>query len=42
MTFDQSKCKAKEGVDYPFRDKMLNEVVYSNTKRSLSKDQALD
>ena len=27
MAFDKAKWKAKEGEDYPFRDRMLNDIV---------------
>ena len=40
--FDQNQWKVKEGDNYPFRDKMLNDVVYNDTVRSLNKDQVLE
>jgi hypothetical protein len=34
--------ESEGGVDYPFRDKMLNDIVYNDTIRSLNKEQILD
>ncbi len=41
MVFDKTKWQVKEGKDYPFREKMLNDVVYNDTIRSLNKTQIL-
>ena len=29
MAFDKEKWRVKDGKDYPFRDRMLNDIVYS-------------
>jgi hypothetical protein len=42
MLFDKAKWKIKEGKNYPYRDKMLNDIVYNDTLRSLTKDKILD
>jgi len=36
MVFDEEKWKTKEGMDYPYRDMMLHDVVYNDTIRTLS------
>ena len=41
MTFDKTKWIIKEGLDYKYRDKMVNDVVYNDTIRQLNKDQIL-
>ena len=42
IQFDKSKWGSKEGKDYPFRNQMLDDLVYNDTVRSLSKDEILD
>lgn len=42
ITFDQTKWGIKEGLAYPYRDQMLNSIVYNDTVRSLNKDEILD
>jgi len=42
IKFDDQKWKLKEGDDYPYRDKMLNDIVYNDSVRSLNKDEILD
>lgn len=42
MKFDEAKWKTKDGEDYPFRDKMLNDVIYNDTLRALRKGAILD
>lgn len=42
ISFDKTKWKFKEGLDYPYRDKMLNSIVYNDTVRALNKDEILD
>lgn len=41
LAFDETKWKTKEGSDYPFRDKMLNDVIHNDSIRSLNKDEIL-
>lgn len=36
MTFDKTKWAVKEGKDYPFRNRMLNNVIYNDTIRELN------
>ncbi len=42
MAFDKTKWEDKEGKDYPFRERMLNDILYSDTVRSQSKDGVLE
>ena len=42
MAFDKGKWETKDGKDYPFRDGMINDIVYNDTIRNLNKDQVLD
>lgn len=42
IVFDKEKWKTKDGKDYPYRDKMINDIVYNDTIRSLNKDQLLE
>ena len=41
LAFDKTKWQTKEGKDYPFREKMLNDLLYSDTIRTLNKTQIL-
>lgn len=41
MVFDKTKWQQKEGKDYPFREKMLNDLLYNDTIRALNKTQIL-
>ena len=40
--FEQTKWKTKENGKYSFRDQMLNEVLYSDSIRTLTKQQVID
>ena len=40
--FDKEKWKTKDGKDYPYRDKMINNIVYNDTIRELNKNQLLE
>ena len=42
IVFDKEKWKTKDGKDYPYRDKMINGIVYNDTIRMLNKEQLLD
>lgn len=42
ITFDQTKWRIKEGLAYPYRNQLLNSIVYNDTVRSLNKDEILD
>jgi hypothetical protein len=42
IKFDQQKWKIKEGKDYPYRDQMVNDIVYNDTIRTLSRNEVLD
>ena len=42
MVFDKLKWKTKAGLDYPYRDEMLNDVVYNDTVRALNKVEIID
>jgi hypothetical protein len=37
MSFDKTKWAIKEGKDYPYRNKMLNNVIFNDTIRDLNK-----
>ena len=37
ISFDQAKWKVKKGYSYPYRDRMLNNVIYNDSLRSLKK-----
>ena len=41
MLFDKEKWNTKEGQDYPYRDKMLNNIVYNDSVRALTKVEIL-
>ena len=40
--FDKEKWKTKDGKDYPYRDKMINDIVYNDTIRALNKYQLIE
>ena len=40
--FDQTKWQIKEGKDYPYRDKMLDDVVYNDTIRTLHSHEVIN
>jgi hypothetical protein len=40
--FDRTKWATKDGTDYPYRDKMLNDIVYNDSLRALNQDEILD
>ncbi len=40
--FNQSKWYLKDGEQYPYRAQMLDDLVYNDTVRNLSKDQLLE
>ena len=42
LIFDKAKWNVKEGREYKYRDKMVNDVVYNDTIRQLNKDQILE
>lgn len=42
IKFDKTKWKVKEGLDYIYRDKMLNDIVYNDTVRTLKRDEILE
>ena len=42
ILFDKEKWKTKDGKDYTFRYKMLNDIIYNDTIRTLNKDKLLD
>ena len=41
IPFESQKWKEKEGSDYPYREQMLQAVLYTDTIRRLSRDQIL-
>ena len=42
IAFDKTKWRVKEGQNYPFRDLMLNDVVYNDTVRTLDADEIVE
>jgi hypothetical protein len=42
MKFDQERWQTKEGKNYPYRDKMVNDIVYNDTIRTLSRKEILE
>jgi len=40
--FDKTLWLKQEGVNYPYREDMLNDVVYNDTIRQLTKDQVIE
>jgi hypothetical protein len=42
MVFDQEKWETKDGADYPFRDKMVNNLIYNDSVRTLDKEEIID
>ncbi|MEZ5083761.1 MAG: hypothetical protein R2750_09970 [Bacteroidales bacterium] len=42
IAFDEAKLKTIDGKDFPYRDKMLNNILYNDTIRALNKDEILD
>lgn len=42
MTFDREKWRIQDGKDYPYRAKMLNDVLYNDTIRTLNKEEILE
>ena len=42
ITFDKTKWMTMDGKDYPYRDQMLNDIVYNDTVRGLERDEILE
>ena len=42
VKFDKTKWRVREGLDYPYRNEMLNDIVYNDTVRTLNKNEVLD
>lgn len=42
IQFDRSKWSSKDGDDYPFRDQMLNDLLYNDTVRMLDEKEILN
>ena len=42
MLFDKSKWDEKQGLDYPFRDRMIKDVVHNDSIRGLGRSQILE
>jgi len=42
IVFDKVKWKTMDGMDYPYRDNMLNDVIYNDTVRSLNRNEILN
>ncbi len=42
VVFDKIRWRVKEGLDYPYREQMLHDLVYNDTVRALNKDKILE
>lgn len=42
IQFDKSKWSSKDGLDYPFRDQMLHDLIYNDTVRMLDENEILN
>jgi hypothetical protein len=42
ISFDASKWSIKKGMDYPFRNQMLHNLIESDTLKKLKKDSILE
>lgn len=42
VEFDKSKWKTKENEVYPFRDQLVNQVLYNDTIRTLKKEELIE
>ena len=42
QNFDKDKWRIKKGKDFPYRNGMLNDIVYTNKFRTLIKSELLD
>lgn len=42
IPFDQTKWNIKEGKDYPYRNQMVDEVLYSDSLRTLNKEEVIN
>jgi hypothetical protein len=42
ISFNKEKWSEKIGPDYPYRDQMLNDLVYNDTIRELNKDEIIE
>lgn len=42
LKLDQVKWKTKDGKDYPYREQLLDEILYSDAIRALKKEELLD
>ncbi|MCB2220627.1 MAG: hypothetical protein KQI35_09545 [Bacteroidetes bacterium] len=42
ISFDKTKWSTREGRDYPYRDPMLNDIVYNDTIRMLTQEEILE
>ncbi len=41
VDFDESKWKTKQGWDYPYREQMLNDILYNDDFRKLKSSEVL-
>jgi len=42
IPFDKTKWNTKEGKDYPYRNQMVDEVLYSDSLRTLRKNEIIN
>jgi len=42
IPFDKTKWSIKEDLDYPYRNQMVNEVLYSDSIRTLQKESLIE
>jgi len=41
VKFDKANWAIKEGRDYPYRNQMVNDILYNDTVRTLNKDEII-
>lgn len=42
ISFDKDKWNIKKGHSFPYRDKMLNNVIYNDSLRALKKNELIE
>jgi len=42
IPFDKTKWETQEGKDYPYRNQMVNDVLYNDSLRTLNQEQILN
>lgn len=42
ILFDKAKWNTKKGASYPYREKMLNNVIYNDSLRTLKREAVIE